>query len=215
VSVSASGKRAQQARGGRSGSGGVRRRPRVERSTSEVASAHPGNELALPPAWVGAGADTREPIRIRPRLVAASAVAALVMIPVTVLLTGLGILALKVSGGADADTSRVVLVAAAAVSDFWAGGLLFAFTREPRREIAVTWGAVRAVLLLAGMALLPKIVVVAPIMLVLAVPAAMVGVRVSAVQARLKREAVQEREELRRRARAERDATGPSAAAVR
>ena len=76
-------------------------------------------------------------MRLHPKLLLASALIATVMIPVQLFLSAVGVLVLKMAGGAATDTSLVVTVAAIAVSDFWGGGIVYMLTRAERRNIVM------------------------------------------------------------------------------
>lgn len=126
-------------------------------------------------------------VRIIPRLLIRAVPCVLAMSLVGLFLSVLGIFVLKVSGGAAHDTSLVVMVAAFAVSDFWGGGVLAALGRAGARETAIAWGVVRAVALLLAALAFPRLAVLVPVQLIIAVPAAFLGARVGARQAALRR----------------------------
>jgi len=164
-------------------------RPTIQR-TNPVA-----DDAALKPAV------SRIP-RLHPRLLLASLLVALVMLPVGFLIAALGVFVLKVSGGAASDTSLVVAVAGFLVADFWGGGIVAALTRARAPQVAVAWAICRIPLLLLIAVFATKMAPAIPVQFVLAVPAAFAGARVSRKQAALRRQIRAEQERA-----ATRDAT--------
>lgn len=131
-------------------------------------------------------------LRLHPRLVLAAFLVALGMLPVGIVLAGAGVLVLDVAGGAADDTSLVVAVAGFLVADFWGGGLVAALTRARAPQVAIAWGAARLVVLLLVALVVERMSTVVPVQLVLAVPAAFAGARVSRKQAALRRQVLVE-----------------------
>lgn len=129
------------------------------------------------------------PLDLPRRLLVAAALVATGMLPVGMFLAALGVLVLKVSGGAANDTSLVIAVAAYLVTDFWGGGIVAALTKVDARRIAISWAITRGALLLAIAIFLHDLAPLLPIQLGLAVPAAFFGARMSHKQASLRRAA--------------------------
>jgi hypothetical protein len=140
--------------------------------------------------------DANARLRTRPPLVIAFAYV-LAMLPIGLFITGLGLLVLKLAGGAAADTATVVMVLAFAATDLWGGWILEAATRLPADRIVPPWMAARVVVWLALLLLFGSLIWVLPVMFVLAVPAVYGGARASAAQARLAR--AESRAAVRRR----------------
>lgn len=133
-------------------------------------------------------------LRIHPRLILAASLVALLMVPVGIFLAALGVKVLDISGGAARDTSIVVGIAGYLVSDFWGGGIVAALTRVKALQVALVWGSVRFVLLLAAALVAPSLAILIPIQLGLAVPAAWAGARTARKQAALRLAITRERE---------------------
>lgn len=138
--------------------------------------------------------DLRAALRLHPRLLLASALVALVMVPVGIFVAALGVWILEVSGGAARDTSIVVAIAGYLVSDFWGGGLVSTLTRARAPQVAVAWALARLLGLAVFVAVAPSLAPLAPVQLLLAVPAAYAGARVARKQASLRRQIVEERQ---------------------
>ncbi len=138
----------------------------------------------------------RELFRLHPRLLLASLLVAVLMLPLGVFLAALGVWVLDISGGAATDTSIVVGMAGVLVTEFWGGGLVAALTRVRAPQVAVAWGIVRLALLLAVALAVPKLLPFVPIQLALAVPAAYAGARVARKQAALRRQIERERADV-------------------
>jgi hypothetical protein len=117
----------------------------------------------------------------------AALLVALVMLVVGLFLAGIGVKVLDLSGGAARDTSLVVAVAAFAISDFWGGGLLTTLTRAQTLQVVIAWSVVRAVLLLLIGLVAHRLLLVAPVQLALAVPAAWAGSRIAHKQLQMRR----------------------------
>jgi hypothetical protein len=154
---------------------------------------HPHDELE-DDADLAPAVDLRELLRLHPRLLLAAAIVAIFMFPVGLFLAALAIGVLELSGGAARDTSVVVAVAGYVVADFWGGGAVAALTRARAPQVATAWGVARAGVLLLVVLVAPKLLAVAPIQLVLAVPAAWAGARVARKQAALRRQIRAERQ---------------------
>ena len=136
---------------------------------------------------------------LNPRILIAALLCSVVMIPVGLVLSVLGVFVLKLAGGADTDTGLVVFVAAIAVSDFWGGGATWALTKAARRDVTISWGIARIPALVVSALISTRLAIVAPIELLLALPAAWLGVSMAHTQSRLR--AVARRHEARLRAR--------------
>jgi hypothetical protein len=132
--------------------------------------------------------DVRELLHLHPRLLLAAGIVAIVMFPVGLFLAALAIGVLKVSGGAATDTSVVVAIAGYVVADFWGGGAVAALTRARAPQVAAAWALARLVILVLVVLVAPKLLPVAPIQLLLAIPAAYAGARVARKQAALRRQ---------------------------
>lgn len=141
-------------------------------------------------------------MRLHPKLLLASALIATVMIPVQLFLSAVGVLVLKMAGGAATDTSLVVTVAAIAVTDFWGGGIVYMLTRAERSRIVVAWAIARVPLLVLIGLFSRNLALLAPVTLALGLLAAWAGARMAASQSALARRAAADRE--RQTARAER-----------
>jgi hypothetical protein len=137
--------------------------------------------------------DVRELLRLQPRLMLAAAIVAVGMFPVGLFLAALAIGVLQLSGGAARDTSVVVAVAGYAVADFWGGGVVAALTRARAPKVATAWAIARAGVLLLVVLVAPKLLAVAPIQLLLAIPFAWAGARVARKLAALRRQTRAER----------------------
>lgn len=131
-----------------------------------------------------------------PRLVLASALVTILMLPVGFVLSAIGIWGLEISGGAANDTSLVVLVTAFAVSDFWGGGIVATITKVRAREAATTWLMTRGALLLLLALVLPKMLPLLPIQIGLAFFAAWAGARSARKQAHLRSQVERNRKEI-------------------
>ncbi len=123
---------------------------------------------------------------LHPKLLMASAICAMVMIPTGMILTSLGVFVLKVSGGAATDTSLVILTAGFAVSDFWGGGIVKHLTRAADRDVAIAWLIARSVILVLFALVFSNLLILVPIQLVVALGAAYAGARVAAAQRMLR-----------------------------
>lgn len=132
-----------------------------------------------------AGQSTRS-YALHPRMLIAAALVAVCMIPVGVLLSGLGVVVLKLAGGADTDTGLVTFVAAFAVTDFWGGGIAWSLTKAPRRDVTIAYTIMRLVILIVGAIISTRLAIVAPIQLIIAAPAVWFGVGMAQTQARLR-----------------------------
>ncbi len=133
-------------------------------------------------------------MRLHPKLLMASALVAVVMVPVQLFLSAVAVLVLKMAGGAATDTSLVVTIAAIAVTDFWGGGIVYTLTRTDQRSIVAAWAIARLpILIFAGM-LSHNLALLAPVIYALGVLAAWGGVRMAIKQSTLARRAAQERE---------------------
>lgn len=137
--------------------------------------------------------DVRAMLQLHPRLLLASAIVAVLMVPVGFFLAALGVWVLDVSGGAARDTSIVVGIAGYVVSDFWGGGIVATLTRVRAPQVAVAWGLVRLVILVLVVIAAPSLVAALPVQLALAIPAAWAGARVARKQAALRRQIELER----------------------
>lgn len=137
--------------------------------------------------------DLRELVRLHPRLLLASGLVALVMLPVGAFLAALGVWVLDVSGGAAKDTSIVVGIAGVLVTEFWGGGLVATLTKVRAAQVAGAWGIVRLVALVLVALVAPGLWPVVPIQLALAIPAAYAGARIARKQASLRRQIQLER----------------------
>lgn len=138
-------------------------------------------------------AKARELLRVHPRLLLASGLVALFMLPVGGFLAALGVWVLDISGGAARDTSIVVGMAGVLVTEFWGGGLVTTLTKARAAQVAVAWGIARLAVLVLLALLVPKLLPVLPIQLALAIPAAYAGSRVARKQAALRRQIERER----------------------
>ena len=139
-------------------------------------------------------------MRLHPKLLLASALIATVMIPVQLFLSAVGVLVLKMAGGAATDTSLVVTVAAIAVSDFWGGGIVYMLTRAERRNIVMAWAIARVpILVLIGL-FSRNLALLAPVTLALGILAAWAGSRMAESQAALAKRAADDRERQASRA---------------
>jgi hypothetical protein len=149
------------------------------------------------------GFDLRELLQLHPRLLLASMILAVLMLPVGLILAAIGIGVLKVSGGAAHDTSIVVGIAGFVVADFWGGGIVAAITRARAPQVGVAWGIARLVVLGLLALVATGMAKFLPVQLVLSMPAAWAGARAARKQAA-----------LRRQIRAERDAARPPGSPV-
>lgn len=135
------------------------------------------------------------------RMVMLSGLVAIAMLAVGLMVAAFGVLVLKLAGGAAGDTSRVVLVAAYAVTDFWGGGIIGALVRRSSRDVAVAWLIARVVLLTVLSVVIGGFIGVAVVQAVLAAPAAWLGATMGYQQAQLRdRERVRAHREAERRA---------------
>jgi hypothetical protein len=97
-------------------------------------------------------------------------------------LSAIAVMALEVSGGAARDTSIVVCVAAVAITDFWAGGLMRAITKHPFKPNLVCWLVVRSMWFLLAALVIPALVPVVGPQLALAALAFALGARFASAQ---------------------------------
>ena len=97
-----------------------------------------------------------------------------------VFLTGVGMLTLRVLGGVGNDTGLAVMVAAFAVTDFWAGVVLTVLTRASAQVVVVTWTAARAALLAVLALVVGYTLLLAVAQVAVAAGAAAVGARIAA-----------------------------------
>jgi hypothetical protein len=137
------------------------------------------------------GDETRPQLRtiVHPKVVLASLLMSLVMLPVGFLLAAVGVAVLEWSGGAAADTSLVISVAGFAVADFWGGGIVAALTKARAIQVGAAWVVARSVLLVTLMLLANgDAALVVPLQIAIAFPAAWAGARVIRKQASLRRE---------------------------
>lgn len=155
---------------------------------------HPYDELDAPQEELAPSVDLRELLRLHPRLLMAAGLVTVLMFPVGLFLAALAIAVLEVSGGAARDTSIVVAMAGYVVADFWGGGIVAALTRARAPQVAAAWGLSRLVVLVLLGLVAPKLAVVLPVQLLLAVPAAWAGARVARKQAALRRQVRAERD---------------------
>lgn len=127
------------------------------------------------------------------RLVLAAFLVALVMLPIGLFLSVIGIALLNAFGGAANDTSMVVVIAAYLVTDFWGGGFLQALTKARSSQVTFAWGIARGVLLVLIALVVTKYALLLPVQFLLALPAAWAGSRASRKQAQLKAQVAVER----------------------
>jgi hypothetical protein len=119
------------------------------------------------------------------RVLMAAGLVMVAMLLAGIALAGLGLGVLSLSGGAATDTGLVILLGAFAVTDFWGGGLVRTLTAADTRTVAVAWGVARMIAIVIGALLSTRMLMVAPVQLVIAVAAAAAGAHVAALQARL------------------------------
>lgn len=132
-------------------------------------------------------------MRLHPKLLTASALVAVVMVPVQLFLSAVAVLVLKMAGGAATDTSLVVTVAAIAVTDFWGGGVVYTLTRTNPRSIVMAWGIARLPILIVIGLLSRNLALLAPVIFSIGMLAAWGGVRMAAKQSALAQRAAHER----------------------
>ncbi|MCW2923669.1 MAG: hypothetical protein JWM98_1073 [Thermoleophilia bacterium] len=142
------------------------------------------------------GFDARDLVRLHPRLLLASLLVSLVMVPVGIFVAAIGVWVLEFSGGAAHDTSVVVAIAGYLVSDFWGGGIVTTLTRARPPQVAASWTLARLLVLGLFVLVAPTLAPVLPVQLLLAVPVAYAGARVARKQASLRRQIRAEQEAL-------------------
>lgn len=120
------------------------------------------------------------------RLVLAAFIVALVMVPIGLFLSVIGIALLNAFGGAANDTSMVVVITAYVVTDFWGGGFLQALTKARSSQVTFAWGIARGVLLVLIALAVTRYALLLPVQFLLALPAAWAGARASRKQAQLR-----------------------------